>query len=85
MEGYSAVTPIVLCFDDIVLCLDNCVLWLDNIVLCLNNTMLCFDNSLVVFADMGQPKVERKRKNNFSVNKITVITESVRKNLEIIE
>ena len=30
-------------------------------------------------------KVERKRKNNFSVNKITVITEDVRKNHEIIQ
>ena len=30
-------------------------------------------------------KVERKRKNNFTVNEITVITGSVRKNLEIIQ
>ena len=30
-------------------------------------------------------KDERKRKKNFSVNEITVITESVRKNLEIIQ
>ena len=36
-----------------------------------------FGKVFVVFADMGHPKVERKRKNNFSVNKITVITESV--------
>ena len=30
-------------------------------------------------------KVERKRKKNFPVNEITAITESVRKNLEIIQ
>ena len=38
--------------------------------------------------EMREPevrKVERKRKKNFSVNEITVITESVRKNLEIIQ
>ena len=30
-------------------------------------------------------KVERKRKKNFSVNEITVITENVRKNLEVMQ